>query len=250
MTRASAGYTPEVGVFARVFPVGPPGQVAAQIRAAGFTTTQLNLSAVGRPTLDDRLTASEATSIARAFTDHGVRIVITLCTGTRTPDNMWKAHPDNDTTAARDDLLDTLGRLIPAAAAAGIRLGIEPEPGNVISDAQSAQWLLTELGSDGDTLAIVLDPSNLVTIQTAPEQDRILRHAFDVLGARTEAVHAKDVVESGYAAPGAGLLDYGLVMSLHSQLPHRVPVIAQDLSTGDAPRVYDFLVQHAARVAG
>ncbi len=287
MTLDASSYVPELGVFARVFPPGTPDQVAQQIRAAGFTATQLNLSAVGRPTLDDSLTAAEATSIARAFTDHGVRIwgvsgtfnvihpdagqrradtdrcialigrvrdlgadVITLCTGTRTPDNMWKAHPDNDTTAARDDLLNTLGRLISAAAAAGIRLGIEPEPGNVIIDAYAAQWLLAELGDDADKLAIVLDPSNLVTVQTAWEQDRILRHAFDVLGALTEAVHAKDVVEFGYAAPGVGVLDYNLVMSLHSRLPHPVPVIAQDLTADDAPRVYDFLAEHAAKVAG
>ncbi len=287
MTLEASTYQPELGVFARVFPPGTPDRIAHQIRAAGFTATQLNLSALGRPTLDDNLGEPEAASIATAFSEHGVRIwgvsgtfnaihpdigkrradtercialikrardlgaqVITLCTGTRDPDNMWKAHPETHTTTARDALLDTIGRLVPAATAAGIRLGIEPEAGNVITDAHAAEWLLAELGDDADQLAIVLDPSNLVTVQTAPEQDMILRHAFDVLGGHTEAVHAKDVVESGYAAPGTGLLDYNLVMSLHGQLPHPVPVIAQDLTADDAPRVHDFLTQHAAKVAG
>ena len=287
MTQAPDAHLPEIGVFARVFPPGTPDRVAGQIRAAGFTATQLNLSAVGRPTLDDTLTATDAAAISKSFTDQGVRVwgvsgtfnaihpdagqrqadtdgcialigqirnlgagIITLCTGTRTRDNMWKAHPDNNITAARVDLLDTLGRLIPAAVTAGVRLGIEPEPGNVITDAATAQWLLEELGDDAGALAIVIDPSNLVTVQTAPDQDTILRHAFDVLGAHTEAVHAKDVVESGYAAPGAGLLNYDLVMSLHSKLPHPVPVIAQDLTAEDAPRVHDFLTEHAAQVAG
>ena len=40
----------ELGVFARVFPAGPAAELAAAIRAAGFTATQLNLSALGRTT--------------------------------------------------------------------------------------------------------------------------------------------------------------------------------------------------------
>ena len=119
----------ELGVFARVFPAGPPG-VAAAIRAAGFTATQLNLAALGRATLDTTLTAGQARQISGTFTAAGVRIwglsgtynaidpderapaaatgacrkviarapdlgaeVVTLCTGTQDPDNMWRAHP-------------------------------------------------------------------------------------------------------------------------------------------------------------
>ncbi len=64
----------EYGVFARVFPPGRPDDVAAQIRASGFTVTQLNLSALGRPTLDADLTDDDAADIAAAFGRHGVRI--------------------------------------------------------------------------------------------------------------------------------------------------------------------------------
>lgn len=281
-----AQYDPELGVFARVFPAASPKQVAERIRSAGFTVTQLNLSAVGRPTLDDGLTEREARDISSGFREEGVRIwglsgtfnaihpdqelryaetqkciglieraphlgaeVVTLCTGTRDPDNMWKAHPGNADQPAKDDLLDTLTTLIPAAEQAGIRLGIEPEPGNVISDAHVAEWLIGQLGQQAHALAIVLDPSNLVSVETAAQQESILTHAFDVLGPCTAAVHAKDVVESGYAAPGAGLLDYDLVMRLHRGLPHRVPVIAQDLDADDAPRVHGFLSQHARAVS-
>ena len=129
--------TAEIGVFARVFPAGPAEQVAAVIRGAGFRATQLNLSALGRPTLDQELRAAEAGAIATAFSVAGVRIwgvsgtfnavhpdpearaagiagcrvviqraselgaeVVTLCTGTRDPDDMWRAHPDNASPAA------------------------------------------------------------------------------------------------------------------------------------------------------
>ncbi|WP_225642538.1 sugar phosphate isomerase/epimerase family protein [Streptomyces werraensis] len=277
----------ELGVFARVFPSGPADAVAASIRAAGFTATQLNLSALGRPTLDSTLTRQEAADIGAAFTDAGVRIwglsgtfnaihpaeairehavdacmaiirrapdlgaqVVTLSTGTQDPDNMWRAHPGNTTPYAWMLLRATLDILVPQAAAVGVRLGIEPEPGNVVRDAPDAARLLKELGDDARHLAIVLDPANLLTVDTANDQERILAHAFDTLGSSTAAVHAKDVVASGYAAPGTGALDYDLVFRLHAALPEPVPIIAQDLVADDAPRVYDFLCTHANRYRG
>ena len=276
----------EYGVFARVFPIGAPARVAAQIRAAGFTATQLNLSALGRPTLDDALTAADAVAIAAAFAAHGVRIwgvsgtfnaidpdvaarrrateacaammqhaagtgaeVVTLCSGTRDPADMWHAHPDNTGAAAWRDLRSTLDELLPVAAAAGLRLGIEPEPGNVVRDADAAAALLAELGDDARHLAIVLDPANLLSTDTVAGQRDILTRAFDELGAHTAAVHAKDVVASGYAAPGCGAMDYDLVMALHAELPASVPVIAQDLSADDAGRVFQFLTTHTPTIA-
>lgn len=274
----------ELGVFARVFPSGHPQSVAAAIRGAGFTVTQLNLSAIARPTLDTALTPEGAADIAADFAHAGVRIwglsgtfnaidpdaskrrrdiracacliarapeigaeVVTLCTGTRDPRNMWHAHPDNTSPEAWADLRATLDALVPAAASAGVRLGIEPEPGNVICDADAAATLLRQLGDDARHLAIVLDPANLLTIGTVTDQERILTQAFADLGEHTAVVHAKDVVSHGYAAPGAGAMDYDLVMRLHAQLPRAVPVIAQDLAADDATRVHQFLQEHAVR---
>ena len=283
----------EIGVFARVFPPGPAGLVAGAIRAAGFRATQLNLSALGRPTLDPTLTGAEAGAIASAFSVAGVRIwgvsgtfnavhpdpsvraagisgclaviarapqlgaeVVTLCTGTRDPDDMWRAHPDNSSSAAWHDLRATLDQLIPAAAAAGVRLGIEPEPGNVVVDAAHTHRLLTELGADADRLAVVLDPANLLTPATLDRQEPILRAAFDRLGPSVAAVHAKDVppldaepvvAAPGLCAAGLGAMDYDLVLELHAGLPRPVPLIAQDLTPEDARRVHDFLASGAAR---
>ncbi len=276
----------EIGVFARVFPPGPAAAVAGAIRAGGFSVTQLNLSVLGRPTLDADLTEVRAAEIRASFHAAGVRIwgvsgtfnaidpdrmaraaairdcraliatapalgaeVVTLCTGTRDAANMWRAHPDNTSPAAWTELRATLDPLIESAAAAGVRLGIEPEPGNVIIDADAAGRLLTELGDAARHLAIVLDPANLLTVDSLPEQETILTEAFDKLGPAVAAVHAKDVVASGYAAPGAGGLDYDLIMRLHAELPHPVPVIAQDLTADDARRVSDLLERAAAPYA-
>jgi sugar phosphate isomerase/epimerase len=282
-TNANANMA-EIGVFAKIFPVGPPEQVAGAIRAAGFTAAQLNLAALGRATLDVTLTRDDAVLISAAFRGAGVHVwgvsgtfnaigpdvaarehavaacihviehaselgaqVVTLCTGTRDPDDMWRAHPDNTTQQAWSDLRDTLDQLIPHAARAGVQLGIEPEEGNVVRDARTAVRLLAELGGDARHLTIVLDPANLLTVGTLDRQRDILTEAFDLLGAHTAAVHAKDVVSQGYAAPGVGGMDYDLVMRLHRALPQPVPIIAQDLTSDDARRVRDFLAGHADR---
>jgi sugar phosphate isomerase/epimerase len=280
------GIRPELGVFARVFPAGPPDEVAAAVSSAGYTCTQLNLSAVGRPTLDRQLTDDAADAIAAAFRSHGVRIwglsgsfnavhpdltkrradteacqnvirrapalgaeVVTLCTGTRDAADMWRHHIENGTSQAWTDLLDTLSRLLPVAAEARVKLGVEPEPGNVVRDADAAARLLAELGPDAAHVVVVLDPANLLTPETLPRQESILTHAFEVLGERTAAVHAKDVVGNGYAAAGVGGMDYDHVMRLHRRLPRPVPVIAQDVLPADAARVRTFLVAAADRAA-
>jgi sugar phosphate isomerase/epimerase len=272
----------ELGVFAKVFGPGPPTYISTAIRNAGFTVTQLNLSAFGRPTLDDRLTDGQASGIAATFAHAGVRIwglsgsfntidpdqirrrasikaclalidrapalgaeVVTICTGTRDPDDMWRGHPGNRSPEAWRDLRATLEELLVGAANAGIRLAIEPEPGNVVADAMLARRLLDELAIDGRQLAIVLDPANLLTVETLPQQRKILSRAFDDLGPSVAVVHAKDVSASGYAAPGTGGMDYDLVMRLHAGLPQPVPLIAQDLGPDDAARVHAFLVAHS-----
>ena len=266
------------GVFARSFPVGTADEVAEAIAASGFDCTQLNLSVIGRPTLDEELDDPSATEIRDSFSRTGVRIwgvsgtfnaahpdptvraagvracqalirrapalgsnAVTLCTGTRDVENMWRSHPDNTTAEAWADLVEVLGALIPVAEAAGVQLGIEPESGNVVRDAAAAHRLLTETFPGTTALSVVLDPANLLSMPTLDDQERILGEAFELLSDRVGCLHAKDVVRSGYSAPGVGGLDYDLVMRLHGRLPHDVPIIAQDLKADDAGRVCRFL---------
>ena len=138
--------------------------------------------------------------------------VATLCTGTLDAEDMWRAHPGNVGPAPWSELRATLDVLLDAASAAGVVLGIEPEPGNIVRDAHDAARLLDELGPDAP-IGIVFDPANLLTPATAPDQERILTEAIDLLGSRIIGAHAKDVVEDGYAAVGAGI----------ARLPPRVP---------------------------
>jgi len=277
--------TVELGIFARIFTRPTAGEVAAAVAGAGFGLVQLNLSSIGAPTVPPGGAALDFAGIRSAFEAQGVRIwglsctynlvhpdlalrdeytaraewligrapelgaeVVTLCSGTRDAEDMWRAHPSNSSPEAWAELRTSLDKLLPAAEGAGVRLGIEPEPGNIVADAARASDLLAELGNDARLIGIVLDPANLVTPATAPDQDRILRHAFGVLGAETVALHAKDVVSTGaYAAAGLGQLDYDLVFELHAALPASVPVIVQDSNEADVPRTRRFLLSSALR---
>lgn len=276
--------TDRLGVFARSFPRESAAAVADAVVAAGYETVQLNLSAVGLPTIPADPDAVDLAGIAAAFADRGVGVwgvsvtynaidpdpdrrreltaraarflarvpelgagFATLCTGTRDPENMWRRHPDNDTPAAWRDLRSTVDVLLAAAADAGIRLGVEPEGANVVADAGRAARLLAELGPDAGLVGIVLDPANLVTPEQAADQRAILTAAADTLAGSVVCLHAKDVTPAGYAAAGDGLLDYELILSLRAGLPAPVPVVVQDVTEADARRVRDFLAAGLAR---
>ena len=270
-----------LGIFARTFVRDSPDQVAAAVASAGYPLAHWNFAAIGLPTLATTVDEGIFLEVRRAFgarriavpsisatynvihpdvalrarqTADAVRLiglapllgadVVTLCTGTRDPENMWRAHPGNDRPDAWSDLRHTLDPLLAAARQAGVRLGVEPEPGNVIRDAPTAARLLHELGDDAP-IGIVLDPANLLTPQTVARQDEIIGEAIDLLGDRVIGAQAKDVVAAGYSAAGAGLMNYPAVLAQLDRLDP-VPLIVQDAAEDDAARVRADLIRWAA----
>ncbi|HET7475221.1 MAG TPA: TIM barrel protein [Dermatophilaceae bacterium] len=266
------GLAHRLGIFARTFRRETPAQVASAVAAAGYPLAHWNFAAVGRSTLAGEVDDEDFTTVRKAFDAAGLGIpsvsgtfnmvhpdlelrtlqtrqavrliglipvlgaqVLTLCTGTRDPTSMWRAHPANGEPSAWADLRRTLDPLLEAARDAGILLGVEPEPANVIRDAPAAAELLDQLGADAP-LGIVLDPANLLTPQTIARQDDILGQAVDLLGDRVVGTQAKDVVATGYCAAGAGLMDYPAVFA-QLRIAPPVPMIVQDASEVDAARV-------------
>jgi sugar phosphate isomerase/epimerase len=128
--------------------------------------------------------------------------VVTLCTGSRDPD-MWKYHPENSSESAWRDLREELDYALAAVAGAGIKLGVEPEPGNVVSNAKTARRLLDEVRSP--RLGIVLDAANLLSAETLSLQDSLIRAATELLGNDILLAHAKDINAAGQVvAAGEG----------------------------------------------
>lgn len=272
----------EFGIFARVFPVGPAAQVAADVRAAGYPLAQLNLSALGLPTIPgpDDWACIDPVAITADFRRAGVRLwglsasynmahpdpeirsagtrdavalihrapafgvaAVTLCTGSRNPDRMWASHPDNGTSGAWRDMRAELDHLLAAADEAGVLLGVEPEPGNVVHDADAARRLIDELGSDGRLIGIIADSANLLSAVPPAAHRRVLVHAFDALAPAVACVHAKDLVPWTRTLAGDGAIDHGLVGALWSALPQRPPVIVQDVAPDDAGAAREFLLR-------
>jgi sugar phosphate isomerase/epimerase len=73
--------------------------------------------------------------------------VITLCTGTRDPENMWRWHPENNAPQAWIDLLSTMEAALHIAEAEDIILAFEPERANVINTAARGRALMNAMQS-------------------------------------------------------------------------------------------------------
>lgn len=276
--RAEHDLAPRLGIFARTFRRETPAEVASAVGAAGYALAHWNFAAVGLSTLAADVNDSQFAEVREAFDTQGLGIpsvsgtfnvihpdtelrarqtaqtvrlvglvselgadVVTLCTGTRNPENMWRSHPGNTHPSAWSDLRRTLDPLLEAARDAGVLLGVEPEQANVVRDAPTAARLLDELGADAP-IGIVLDPANLLTPDTVGRQDEIIGAAIDLLGGRVIGTQAKDVVASGYSAAGAGLMDYPAIFAQLARIAP-VPVIVQDASEDDAARVHADLLR-------
>ena len=75
--------------------------------------------------------------------------VVTLCTGSRDPSNMWRKHPDNDTPEAWADLLVQMEEAVRVAEKYGITLGVEPEIGNALTPYTKLDGFSTRSGRRG-----------------------------------------------------------------------------------------------------
>ena len=233
----------ELGIFAKTFPDLGAQPSLRVVRDAGFSTAQFNLACLGLPSMPDAIDDDITAQIAEASRSTGVGIagisgtynmahpdakvrkasrvgfqnvvsaaremgapVVSLCTGSRDPHDMWKFHPENDSDEAWKDLRSELEFALRVAQEAGIHLAIEPEPANVIHDARAAKRILNEMASSH--LGILLDAENLLTPETLSRQHAVIDEATRLLGGALLLAHAKDINASGQVvAPGEGAVN-------------------------------------------
>lgn len=233
-----------LGIFAKTFAGSDPGTVLASSKAAGFACVQYNMACSGLAAMPDALSAQDVAAVAAASSAEGVAIaavsgtynmihpdpslrakglarleillrnaramgtgMVTLCTGTRDPQDQWRHHPDNASPEAWADLLAEMGKACAIAEPLGIKLGIEPELANVVDTAPRARALIDTLQSPA--LAIVLDPANLFEVARLTEQRDLLSRAVDLLADRILMAHAKDRDgQGGFATAGKGVVDF------------------------------------------
>jgi sugar phosphate isomerase/epimerase len=177
--------------------------------------------------------------------------VISLCTGTRDPDNKWRTHPDNGSPEAWRDMVATMQSAVLSAAERDVTLVVEPEVSNVVDSAAKARRLLDEIRSPH--LKIVIDGANLFPAGTLPHQHRILDEAFSLLGDDVVLAHAKDLSRDGAAgdqAAGTGLLDYDHYLSLLHGIGFDGPLILHGLGESQVDQAVRFLQGCLSSTAG
>jgi sugar phosphate isomerase/epimerase len=266
-----------LGIFAKTYERPTIEEVFAAAAADGMTVVQLNFVSAGLESMPDELDPNVVARVRDAADTHGISIsaisatynmihpdpavrergirhlavlagaahplgatTLSLCTGSRDPDNMWRHHPGNDSPDAWADLLTELGRAIAIAEDTDLMLGIEPEPGNVVSTAGHARRLLDETGSS--RLGIVLDPANIIEGIQPDEIDGAIDEAVGLLGERTIIAHGKDRDASGAVRPpGRGIVPWDRFLAELDAVGFTGPLILHGLPESAVPDAVTYL---------
>ena len=128
----------------------------------------------------------------------------------------YKFEPFSHTEEALKIFIDNLAPVVETAEKFGVLMAIEPVWTHIVSTVDRARKVLDEIHSPN--LQIIFDPVNLLHAEIVPDQDAMLRDAFDKLGNEIAVVHMKDIVLEGTnkvpTAIGKGMLDYPLLCKL------------------------------------
>ena len=135
--------------------------------------------------------------------------LVTLCTGTRDPEDQWRWHPDNAAPEAWADLLAEMEKALAIAERHDVALGIEPELANVVSDAAAARRLLDDLREPAAPhRARPREP--LRAGRRPPSAAAWSRRPSTSSAADLAMAHAKDRTADGsFTAAGKGVIDFG-----------------------------------------
>jgi sugar phosphate isomerase/epimerase len=275
----------EVGIFAKTFPRATFEETLAAVQAQGLVCVQFNLACAGLDTVPEAIDPGLARRVREEFQRRGMIMaalsgtcnlihpdrtrrakclanlavliracgdlgtsMVTLCSGTRDPEDMWRGHPENHSPEAWRDLVESIESLLPMAQEAAVTLGIEPEPANVIDSAESARKLLDELRSG--SLKIVFDAANLVGAQNLGRQREILDQAADLLGPDIALAHAKDLAgppQKIQVPAGRGELDYEDYVSALRRVGFDGALILHSLRESEVAEAVAFLRAHLGR---
>ena len=270
-----------IGIFARTFARSSPEGVFDALVGYGLGKTQFNMSVAGLSSLPDEIAPALADRVRVAASGRQIALVavsgtfnmihpneevrrdglrrlgvlagacdqlgtstVTLCTGTRDPEDMWRRHPDNARTEAWRDLLATMQGALETAEEHGVTLAFEPEVANVVDSAEKGRRLLDEMRSPH--LKVVMDAANLFDTRDPTRRlsrsEEILEGAFELLGEDLLLAHAKDVKGSGeVVAVGKGDLDYDLYLKHLNEAGYGGPLVMHGLAEEEVEGSLAFL---------
>lgn len=162
--------------------------------------------------------------------------ILTLCTGSRSTESMWKYHPDNRKPEYWEMMIRSMRQMIAVAERHGVYLAVETEAANIVQTPDHARRLLDEIASPN--LKMVLDCANLFPDGTAKKEnvDRYIRWAFESYGKEIILAHGKDIAEAEqttFAPVGQGIVNYDLFLDLLYQHGYQGPMIEHGIYQED-----------------
>jgi sugar phosphate isomerase/epimerase len=267
----------QLGIFAKTFARPSLGETLDAVRAHGIGCTQFNMSCASLPPMPEEISAEltdrirgemerrnlTMAAVSGTFNmihpDRGKRreglrrlgvlaeacgrlgtSVITLCTGTRNAEHMWRYHPENDSPGAWRDLLVFMEQAVRVAEEHRVTLAFEPEVNNVVVSAEKGRLLLDEMRSSH--LKVVMDGANLFHEGELSYAREVLDTAFELLGEDIVIAHAKDVKSTGeVVAAGGGELDYDRYLENLRGVGFEGPVILHGLGESEVEGSVAFL---------
>jgi len=200
------------------------------------------------PDLQKRLDGLRWLSMLASASEMLGTSVITLCTGTRDPESMWRRHPENDSPEAWEDLVACMHEALKIAEENEVFLAFEPEVSNVVDSAIKGKRLIEQMQSP--YLKVVMDPANIFHTGELPRMQEILDEAFELLGEYIAIAHAKDLDHDGAAghkAAGEGLLDYERYLSLLDNVRPDIPLILHGLNETQVEKCIKFLQRRGVK---
>src|SRR5918995_2762901 len=277
-----------LGIFAKTFARSSPEGVFDALASHDLRETQFNMSVAGLPSMPDEIDPALADRVREAAAERNIALVavsgtfnmihpdaevrrdglrrlgvladacerlgtstVTLCTGTRDPEDMWRRHPGNATPEAWRDLLAAMQEALETAEGQGVTLAFEPEINNVVDSAAKGRRLLDEMRSP--RLKVVIDAANLFDAEDPARRlsrsEEVLDEAFELLGGDLLLAHAKDVKGSGeIVAAGKGDLDYDLYLKHLSEAGYGGLLVMHGLAEEEVAGSLAFLRRKLARV--
>lgn len=125
----------------------------------------------------------------------------------------------NFTDEAFEEAVNVIRRLVQAGEKHRMLIGIEPGLNHPVYSLERVEQLLAAI--DSEYMGIILDPTNLITSTTYPQQVELVQEAFDRFGEKIVAVHLKDFqIQDDAIVPvplGEGVIDYQSICRIIQQ---------------------------------
>ena len=267
----------DIGIFSKTFEGKIPNEILNRITQAGYSAVHYNLISSGMVSMPEMISQEHASLIYNtakkyklnlagisgtfnmAHPDEEIRTkglkrlrilasfakeakipLISLCTGTRDRNDMWKYHPDNNGKQAWIDLSKTLEKSLTIAEDLNLDLGIEPEMANIINSSYKAKILLDQMQSS--KLKIIMDPANILKPTFFNKQKIIIDNFINLLKDEIVMLHIKDLNKNGnVVAAGEGVIDFSYCVKKLCENDFNGSIITHGLTEKSAIKVFKHL---------